>query len=58
MLNMFIIRCQFLKSKSLSDIIGCRYGNNILKIIRRYQKLDDRMRKLDVDFKHFEQMSK
>ena len=48
---LFIIRCQFPKSKSLSDIIWCRYGNHVLKIIRRYQKLDYRMRKLDLDKK-------
>ena len=48
---LFIIRCWFQKSKSLSGIIRCRYGNHVLKIIRRYQKLDYRMRKLDLDIK-------
>ena len=46
---LFIIRCRFPKSKSLSDIIRCRYGNHVLKIIRKYQKLAYRMRKLDLD---------
>ena len=35
---MFFIRCRFPKSKSLPDI-RCRYGNHVIKIIRRYQKL-------------------
>ena len=48
---LFIIQCRFPKSKSLSDIIWCRYGNYVLKIIRRYQKLDYHMRKLDYDQK-------
>ena len=39
------------KPKSRSSIIRCRYGNHVLKIIRRYQKLDYFIRKLDLDIK-------
>ena len=48
---LFIIRCWFPKPKSRSSIIRCRYGNHVLKIIRRYQKLDYCIRKLDLDIK-------
>ena len=48
---LFITRFRFPKSKSLSDIIRCRYANHVLKIIRRYQKLDYRIRKLELDIK-------
>ena len=48
---LFIIRCRFSKLKSLADIIRCRYGNHVLKIIRKYEKLDYRARKLNLDIK-------
>ena len=50
---LFIIRCWFPKSKSLSGIIRCRYGNHVLKLTRRYQKLHYRMRKLHLNIKFF-----
>ena len=39
------------KIKSLSSIIRCRYGNHVLKVIQRYQKLDNRMKKCDLEIK-------
>ena len=48
---LFIIRCWFPKFKLLSDIIWYCYGNQILKIVWRYQKLIYRLRKLDFDIK-------
>ena len=48
---LFIIRCRFPKLKSLADIIRCRYGNHVLKIIRKYEKSDYRARKLNLDIK-------
>ena len=49
---LFIIRCRFPKLKSLPEIIRYRYGNKILKVIRKFEKLDYRLRKIctDIDF--------
>jgi len=41
---LFIIRCRFPRSKSLTDVIRWRYGNHMLKIIRKYEKLDYKYR--------------
>ena len=49
---LFVIRCLFPKSKSLASIVRSRYGNHTFKIIRKYEKLDHRYRKLDLDI-HF-----
>ena len=46
---LFIIRCRFPSSKSLSDIIRFRYGNHVLKIVRKFEKLDYRVRKIICD---------
>ena len=35
----------------MSGTIRCCYGNHVLKIIRRYQKLEYRVKKLDLDIK-------
>ena len=39
-LFLIIIRCLLPKFKSLANIILFRYGNHILKIIRKYEMLD------------------
>ena len=46
---LLIIRCRFPSSKSLSDIIRLRYGNHVLKIVRKFEKLDYRVRKIICD---------
>ena len=46
---LFIIRCRFPSSKSLSDTIRLRYGNHVLKIVRKFEKLDYRVRKIICD---------
>ena len=46
---LFIIRCRSPSSKSLSDIIRLRYGNHVLKIVRKFEKLDYRVRKIICD---------
>ena len=46
---LFIIRCRFPKSRSLTDVIRSRYGNPVLKIIRKYEKLGYKIRKLSID---------
>ena len=39
------IRCRFHTVKLLSEITCFRYGNNVLKLIRKYEKHDYRLRK-------------
>ena len=46
---LFIIRCRFSKSKVLADVIHWRYDNHVLRIIRTYEKLEYRNRKLELD---------
>ena len=46
---LFIIRCRFPKLKSLSEIIRFRYGNHVLKRIRKYEKRDCRLRETHLD---------
>ena len=50
----FVIRCHFLKSKSLASIVRSRYGSHTLKIIREYEKLGYRYQKLDLDIQFLE----
>ena len=37
------------KNKALIDVIRFRYGNNVVKFIRKFEKLDYRLRKINVD---------
>ena len=46
---LFIIRCRFPKSRSLTGVIRSRYDNHVLKIIRKYEKYDYKICKLSVD---------
>ena len=46
---LFIIRCRFPKSRSLAGVIRSRYDNPVLKIIRKYGKLDYKICKLPID---------
>ena len=46
---LFIIRCRFLKLKSLSEIIRFYYGNQVLILIRKYEKHDYRLHKIYLD---------
>ena len=46
---LFIIRSRFPKSKPLSEITCYRYGNYMLKFIRKFEKLDFRLRKINVN---------
>ncbi len=49
---LFVIKCRFPANKSVAEIIRRRYDENVLKDIRRLEKLDFKLRKcdLDVDF--------
>ena len=49
LLFLFIIRSRSPKSKPLSEIIRDGYGNYVLKFIRKFEKLDIRLRKIRVD---------
>ena len=46
---LFLIRLQFPKSKSISEILRRRYGQSILKILRTFEKLDYLLRKAELD---------
>ena len=45
---LFLIRLRFLHSKSLSQIIR-RYGDKIIKRLRKFGKTDYRLRKAELD---------
>ena len=46
---LFLIRLQFPKSKSISEILRRRYGQSILKILRTFEKLNYLIRKAELD---------
>ena len=46
---LFLIRLRFPKSKLISDIIRGRYSQSTLKRIRKFEKLDYRLRKAELD---------
>ena len=52
MVFLFIIRTRFPKTKSLIDVIRIRYDSNVVKFLRKFEKLDYRLRKInaDIDF--------
>ena len=45
----FLIRLRFSKSKSISDILRLRFSRSTLKRIRKFEKLDYRLRKAELD---------
>ena len=49
---LFLIRLRFPKSKSISDILRRRYGLGTLKGIRKFEKLDYRLRKAELDLEY------
>ena len=46
---LFVIKCRFPANKSVAEIIRQRYDENVLKDIRRLEKLDYKLRKCDLD---------
>ena len=48
---LFLIRLRFPHSKSLSQIIRRRYGDKIIKRLRKFEKIDYRLRKAELDLK-------
>ena len=49
---MFICRCRFPRELSIADVIRKRYGNHVVRNMRKFEKLDFRYRKtlLDIEF--------
>ena len=47
---LFLIRLRFRKSKLISGILPKRYGQSTLKKIRKFEKVDYRLRKAQLDF--------
>ena len=48
---LFLIQLRFPHSKSLSQIIRRRYGDKITKRLRKFEKIDYRLRKAELDLK-------
>ena len=46
---MFLIRLRFPKNLSLIQVIHKRYGNTVVKLVRRFEKLDFKHRKAALD---------
>ena len=46
---LFLIRLRFPHSMSLSQIIRRRYGDKIIKRLRKFEKIDYRLRKAELD---------
>ena len=46
---LFLIWLRFPHSKSLSQIIRSRYGDKIVKRLRKFEKIDYRLRKAELD---------
>ena len=51
---LFIFRLRFPKGKSLASILRETYGDPVLKSVRRYEKLDFKLRKTDLDINYLE----
>ena len=46
---LFLIRLRFPLSKSLSQIIRRRCGDKVIKTLRKFEKIDYRLRKAELD---------
>ena len=46
---LFIVRFRFPSEKYVAEVIRKRYNNNIVKQIRKFEKLDYKIRKNEVD---------
>ena len=49
---LFIIRLRFPRSQSIADVIRKRYGDKVLKNVKKFERLDYQVRKcqLDIEF--------
>ena len=48
---LFIIRLRFPRSQSIADVIRKRYGDRVLKNVRKFERLDYHVRKCLLDIK-------
>ena len=46
---LFILRLRFPQSKSIATNLRTRYGNPVLKTVRKFEKLDFKIRKIELD---------
>ena len=46
---LFLARIRFTKNESISSIVGKRYSREVLKVIRKFEKVDYKLRKGKVD---------
>ena len=46
---LFMIRIRFLADKSIAYILGSRYGNTLVKEVRKFEKIDCKLRKCMLD---------
>ena len=51
---LFVIRLRFPKSKSIADIVTHRYGQSVLKSIRKYERTDYKISKIKLDTEFLE----
>ena len=46
---LFLARLRFPSTESLPSIVRRRYGSNILKLVRKFEKIDYKLRKAELD---------
>ena len=51
---LFVIQCRFPRSESLADLIRLCYGKHLHRIFRKYEKLDYRIQKIELDIQFLE----
>ena len=52
---LFIVRLRFRSGKSIASVIRSRYNGEIVKQIRRFEKLDFKIRKNEADLDFYSQ---
>ena len=48
---LFILRLRFPTSSSIAEIIRIRYGNEIVKLMRKFESQDFKIRKIKLDIR-------
>ena len=54
---LFIVRLRFPSEKSVAGVICKRYNDNIVKQIRKFEKLDYKIRKNEAELRIFDVLS-
>ena len=47
---LFLARIRFPKNESISSIVRKRYSGDVLKAVRKFEKVDYKLRKAKIDF--------